>query len=69
MILDSNARRHTDGSIDFDFYRRDTATRRSVARRLIIRHCACALRDTAKATFSAIGIALGHRVPPRESFS
>lgn len=68
MIQASNTRRHTDGSIDLDFYRRDAATRRRMVQRLVIRRCANALRDTTTAVVSTIGIALRHRAPPRKNF-
>jgi len=47
-------RRHSDGSIDFDFYRRRAMRRRRLARRVFVRHCLTTVRHTVAATVSAI---------------
>jgi hypothetical protein len=39
MQPNPDVRRHSDGSLDFDFYRRRAARRRHLAQRLVFRHC------------------------------
>ena len=47
-------RRHNDGSIDFDFYRRCEARRRRLAKRMVVKHCLTAIGQAAKASISAM---------------
>jgi hypothetical protein len=49
-----DTRRHNDGSIDFDFYRRRAARRRRLAKRLVVKHCLTAIGRAAKASVSAM---------------
>ena len=47
-------RRHGDGSIDYDFYRRRAKRRRRVTKRMIVKHCLAAGGRLASASVSAI---------------
>jgi hypothetical protein len=49
-----DVRRHNDGSIDFDFYRRRAVRRRNVARRLIVRHCLISVGKVLTVGISAV---------------
>jgi hypothetical protein len=49
-----DVRRHNDGSIDFDFYRRRAVRRRNVARRLIVRHCLISVGKVLTVDISAV---------------
>src|SRR5712691_272988 len=49
-----DVRRHGDGSIDFDFYRRRAARQRQRTRRLVFRHYGAAARGVVKATASIL---------------
>ena len=49
-----DVRRHNDGSIDFDFYRRCAARRRRLAKRMVVKHCLTAIGRAAKASISAM---------------
>jgi len=44
-----NTRRHSDGSIDFDFYRRQAARRRRAARRSVVKACLAMAAGTLRA--------------------
>jgi hypothetical protein len=54
MTQPLNIRRHSDGCIDFDFYRRRATRRRRFARRLVIGRGLSFVRQVAKAIVSAI---------------
>jgi hypothetical protein len=47
-------RRHGDGSIDYDFYRRRAKRRRLVTKRTIVKHCLGAGGRLASASVSAV---------------
>jgi hypothetical protein len=53
-----NVRRHNDGSIDFDFYRRSAARRRRRAKRMIIKRNLTAIGRAGQAGISAIAAPL-----------
>ncbi len=52
-------RRHNDGSIDFDFYRRRAWRRRRLARRIIVKRCLTAIGQAAKLSLSAMARVYG----------
>ena len=54
MIQSLDIRRHPDGSIDFDFYRRRATRRRRLARRAVFRHYLLVIGQAVRATISAI---------------
>ncbi len=54
MQPNMDVRRHSDGSIDFDFYRRRAVRQRRLTRRLAVRHYVGVARDVMRATASAI---------------
>ena len=47
-------RRHNDGSIEFDFYRRRAWRRRRLARRMIFKRCQTAIGQAARASLAAV---------------
>jgi len=49
-----DVRRHPDGSIDFDFYRRRASRRRQHARRLVFEHCLRTIGRAGEAALAAI---------------
>ncbi len=54
MIQSLDIRRHPDGSIDFDFYRRRATRRRRLARRAVFRHYLLVIGQAVRDTVSAI---------------
>ena len=54
MIQSLDVRRHPDGSIDFDFYRRRATRRRRLVRRFVFRHYLSAIGQAGRTTISAI---------------
>jgi hypothetical protein len=54
MACPSDFHRHADGSIDFDFYRRDAARLRRLAQRRAGRRLSRTLIDVARAALSLI---------------
>jgi hypothetical protein len=53
-----DVRRHADGSIDFDFYRRRAMRRRRLARRTFVKHGLAAARRMARASVLLLRVAL-----------
>jgi hypothetical protein len=54
MIKSLDVRRHPDGSIDFDFYRRRAIRRRRLALRLVLKNRLAAIGRVAKGSMQAI---------------
>jgi hypothetical protein len=54
MIRSLDCRRHFDGSIDFDFYRRRAARRRRLVLRLAFKNGLAAIDKVAKVAMSAV---------------
>jgi hypothetical protein len=52
MTSSSDCRRTADGSIDFDFYRREAARQRGLVQRRAVRRLRRALIDIARVTLS-----------------
>jgi hypothetical protein len=52
MISSSDYRRAADGSIDFDFYRREAARQRGLVQRRLARRLRRAIIDIARVTLS-----------------
>ena len=70
MIQCLDIRRHPDGSIDIDFYRRRASRHRQLARRLVFRHCLFAIGQAARGVISAIESSMIHdSQAPRNSCS
>jgi hypothetical protein len=68
MIQSLHTRRHSDGSIDFDFYRRRATRRRRLVRRLVFRHYLFAIRQAVRAIIPAIENSMVHHPQtPRNS--
>jgi hypothetical protein len=53
-----DVRRHADGSIDLDFYRRRAMRRRRLARRTFVKHGLAAARRMARASVLLLRVAL-----------
>ena len=60
-----DVRRHNDGTIDFDFYRRRAARRRRLVRRLMLRHHLAAGWQTLRASIAAVARAMTAFSPGR----
>jgi hypothetical protein len=60
-----DVRRHHDGTIDFDFYRRRAVRRRRLARRLMLRHYGAAARKILRASIAAVARATAVFSPGR----
>ena len=60
MIQSQDIRRHPDGSIDFDFYRRRATRSRRLVRRLVFRHFLFAIGQAARAVISPIENSVVH---------
>ncbi len=54
MIQSLDIRRHPDGSIDFDFYRRRATRQRRLARRLVLTHYLILIGQVVEIIISAI---------------
>jgi hypothetical protein len=71
MQSDSEVRRHSDGSIDFSYYRRNAARLRRRARRVVVRSVLTRAAKTVRAGFSALRaatISLSRRHDARAAF-
>jgi hypothetical protein len=58
-----DVRRHPDGSIDFDFYRRRATRRRRLVLRLVLKSRLAAIGRVAKASMLAVNRAKKVRLP------
>ena len=53
-----DVRRHPDGSVDFDFYRRQATVRRRLARQRVFKRCLALIRQAPKAILVALETAV-----------
>jgi hypothetical protein len=69
MACPSDFHRHADGSIDFDFYRRDAARLRGLAQRRVGRRLSRAFIGVARAALSPILRVRPPRITWRKRFT